>query len=128
MLAKVTPTIFGDGKKTRDYVEVSDVQRANVQALRLGEGEIFNVATGIASTDYQVFTAVRDALGVPRFEPLYAPTRPGEVDHIFLDVGKARAKLQWEAKVELREGVQRTADWFRNRSLASSTVREAAKK
>jgi UDP-glucose 4-epimerase len=115
MLQGITPTIYGDGSKTRDYVEVSDVVRANVNALRLGEGEILNVSSGIRTTDYGIFTAVREALDIPSFEPRYAPKRPGEVDHIGLDVSKARAQLAWQPQGELREGVKRTAEWFKKR-------------
>lgn len=119
MLGKITPTIFGNGKKTRDYVEVSDVARANLRTLAAGDGEIFNIATGVATTDYAIFVAVREALGIPPFEPIYAPKRPGEVDHIVLAIDKARAKLGWEPQVNLREGVERTARWFKNRSNAA---------
>lgn len=115
MLQGITPTIYGDGSKTRDYVEVSDVVRANVQALTMGDGEIFNISSGVRTTDYGIFTAVREALDIPPFEPRYAPKRPGEVDHIGLDVSKARTKLGWEARVELRQGIKKTADWFRTR-------------
>jgi UDP-glucose 4-epimerase len=115
MLAKITPTLYGDGKKTRDYVEVSDVARASVRALEAGDGEIFNIATGIETTDYGVFVAVRDALGIPAFEPKYAPKRPGEVDHIVLSVDKARVKLGWQPQVAFRQGIQSTAQWFKSR-------------
>ncbi len=120
MLGKITPTIYGDGTKTRDYVNVSDVVRANVKALKLGDGEVFNVASGRATTDFQIFTAVREALGVPSFEPRYAPKRPGEVEHIVLDVSKARAKLGWQPQIELRQGIIRTADWFTQQLQATS--------
>lgn len=115
MLQGITPTIYGDGSKTRDYIEVADVVRANVKALKSGEGEIFNISSGVRSTDYEIFIAVREALGIAPFEPRYAPKRPGEVDHIGLDVSKARAKLDWQPEVELRQGVKRTAEWFKDR-------------
>ncbi len=121
MLHGVTPTIYGDGKKTRDYVEVSDVVRANLQALKVGDGEIFNISSGVETTDYQIFTLVREALGIAPFEPLYAPKRPGEIDHIGLDVSKARAKLAWQPEVEIRQGIQRTAEWFRDRFRSPSS-------
>jgi len=115
MLQGITPIIYGDGSKTRDYVEVSDVVRANVQALKMGDGEIFNISSGVRTTDYAILTAVREALDIPPFEPRYAPKRPGEVDHIGLNVSKARAKLAWEPQVELRQGIKKTAEWFRQR-------------
>jgi UDP-glucose 4-epimerase len=124
MLQQITPTIYGDGKKTRDYVEVSEVARANRQALKCGEGEIFNIATGVATTDYEVFLAVRDALGLSLFEPQYAPKRPGEVDHIYLDVRKAAKGLEWQPKVTFRAGVARTAEWFRQHFAVPSRYHE----
>ncbi len=120
MLRHVTPTIFGNGRKTRDYVEISDVAQANVKALKLGDGEIFNIATGVRTTDYEIFTFVREALGIATFEPVYAAKRPGEVDHISLDVSKARAKLDWQPRVEIRQGIKRTADWFKKKQGVGS--------
>jgi UDP-glucose 4-epimerase len=115
MLQGITPTIYGDGSKTRDYVEVSDVARANVQALKMGDGEIFNISSGVRATDYEIFTAVREALDILPFEPRYAPKRPGEVDHIGLNVSKAHSKLGWEPRVQLRQGIKKTAEWFGQR-------------
>ncbi len=115
MLQKVTPTIYGDGKKTRDYIEVHDVVRANIKALARGDGGIFNIASGRATTDYEVFTAVRDALGFSGIEPNFAPKRPGEVDHIVLEVSKARAGLAWRPQVGFRQGIRETVDWFKAR-------------
>ena len=124
MLQTITPTIYGDGNKTRDYVEVSDVASANLQALEHGEGEILNVATGVATTDYEVFVAVRDGLGLPPSEPQYAPKRPGEVDHIYLDVRKAASALEWHPKVAFRAGVTKTAEWFRRHFVVPSRYHE----
>jgi len=115
MLQKVTPTIYGDGKKTRDYIEVHDVVRANIKALTHGAGGIFNIASGMATTDYEVFRTVRDALGVRGIEPNYAPKRPGEVDHIVLDVSRARSGLAWRPQVGFRQGIRKTVDWFKAR-------------
>lgn len=112
IMAGITPTIYGDGFKTRDYVEVSDVVRANLQSLKYGDGEIFNIATGVAAADYEAFARVRDTLGAAPLEPNYAPFRPGEVNHIHLDVTKAKSGLHWEPQIAIREGVRRTVNWF----------------
>lgn len=120
MLRNITPTIYGDGTKTRDYIEVSEVARANVRALTRGDGEIFNIASGKPTTDYQVFLAVREALGKTPLEPCYAPKRPGEVDHIYLDVSQAQAKLGWRPEIEFLQGIRQTAEWFRKRLGQSS--------
>jgi UDP-glucose 4-epimerase len=115
MLAGHVPTIFGNGGKTRDYVYVTDVAQASVQALEHGDGEIFNIAFGKPTTDYEIFVAVRTALGVPPFEPEFTDKRPGEIDHCYLKTDKARQGLQWVPRVPLQEGLNLTANWFRER-------------
>jgi UDP-glucose 4-epimerase len=116
MLAGQAPKIFGNGKKTRDYVHVTDVAQANVQALELGNGEIFNIAFGQPTTDDEIFQAVAMALDVRPLGPIYTDKRPGEIDHCYLKIDKARQQLRWEPRVPLAEGLQTTAGFFRERT------------
>ena len=109
-----TPRIFGDGTKTRDYCFVGDIVEANMLAIERGSGGLFNIGRGIEVSDRQVFETVRDAVGVD-VEPEYAPTRPGEVEHIALDATLARDTLGWEWKVDLPDGVGRAVDFYRER-------------
>jgi UDP-glucose 4-epimerase len=120
MLANQTPKLFGNGRKTRDYIYVGDVAQANVQALQHGNGEIFNIAFGKPTSDFEIFEAVRNALGVKPFDPIYTDKRPGEIDHCHLKIDKAKQQLQWVPRVDLAEGLERTAKFFRER--ASKTV------
>ena len=41
-----TPTIYGDGNQTRDYVFIDDVVHAFVQAIDRGSGKLVNIGTG----------------------------------------------------------------------------------
>ncbi len=112
MLRSEQPTIFGDGSKTRDYVFVEDIVKANVAFLEKGDGEIVNLGTGEPTSDYRIFELVRGATnyqGAPR----YAPNRPGEVAQIALDARKARAISGWAVGVPLEEGITRTVDSIR---------------
>ncbi len=120
MLAGETPRIFGNGAKTRDYIYVSDVARANVQALRLGNGEMFNIATGVPTTDEEVFQAVRAAIGISPFTPRYLDKRPGEIDHCYLNVDKAARQLQWHSEVKLADGLRETAAYFQERHAGAA--------
>ena len=107
MLGGVQPTIYGDGSKTRDYVFVEDVVKANLLAMSdAGDDEIFNIARGVEVSDFEVFDAVRQATGVS-VEPAYAPKRPGEADRVSLDATKAQRVLEWTPRVGLEEGVRR---------------------
>lgn len=115
ILGGVRPVIYGDGSKIRDYVYIEDVARANVLALERGTGEIFNIANGVATTDYDVFRVVRDGLGLRNLEPDYVPVRPGEIDRIYLDISKAERLLGWKPAISLEEGATRTVAFFRSR-------------
>ncbi len=102
------PTIFGDGTKTRDYVFVGDLVRANLLVTGdAGRREAFNLGWSAEVTDREVFEAVRDALGAD-MEPIYGERRPGEVERICLDASKAEKELGWRPEVSFREGVRRT--------------------
>lgn len=106
------PIIYGDGTKTRDYCYVSDIVDANILALNGPSGGIYNLGRGIEVTDLEIFETVRDAVGVD-IQPIFAPVRPGEVNHIALDARKAEQELGWRWKVDLVEGINQTVQYYR---------------
>jgi UDP-glucose 4-epimerase len=107
MLRGDQPTIFGDGSKTRDYVFIGDIVRANLACLEKADGEILNLGSGVPTSDYQIFELVRVATRY-RGEPKYAPVRPGEVAHIALSAQRAGDVIGWAPEVSLPEGIART--------------------
>jgi UDP-glucose 4-epimerase len=119
MLAGVQPVIYGDGSKVRDYVYISDVAAANVSALERGTNEIFNIASGVATSDLEVFTRVRDLLG-KQTEPRFVARRAGEVERIYFDISKAARLLAWAPKVTLQEGARRTVNHFQETFVPAS--------
>jgi UDP-glucose 4-epimerase len=112
LLAGKQPTIFGDGSKTRDYCYIDDVVAANLLVLGREGHAIFNLGTGLPTTDLAVFEAVRDAVGID-MEPNFAPPRLGEIQHIALSPAKAERELGWRAQVPFAEGVRRTVEYNR---------------
>jgi UDP-glucose 4-epimerase len=112
MLAGRQPTIFGAGHKTRDYVYVADVVEASVRALEGPGNDLFNIATSRQTTDQQVCDTIAAAAGYAG-PPLYAPERPGDLQHSCLDNSKARRELGWEPRVSFEEGVGETVEFMR---------------
>ena len=113
MLRKEIPTIFGDGLKTRDYVFVSDIVRANMLALEAGDGHVLNVGRGIQVSDYEIFDVIRRSVGFEK-EPQFAPRRPGEVEHIAIDASRAVKVLGWTPQTELSDGITHTLQYIRS--------------
>lgn len=102
------PTIYGDGKQTRDFVYVADVVRALLLACEQDEavGSVFNVAGGKQTSILQLVEELNHALGTS-LTPLFAPPRPGEVRFSQGDATRARQMLGWQPRVPLREGLTR---------------------
>jgi UDP-glucose 4-epimerase len=111
MLDKSRPTIFGDGKQTRDFVYVDDVVDALVRASEKGDGLVINIGTGIETTVEELYDAVARAVDFTE-EPARAPARAGELQRSALDPGRAAMQLGWKPFTDLDEGVSRTLDWF----------------
>jgi UDP-glucose 4-epimerase len=111
-------TIFGPGNKTRDYIHVSDIVEANILALERGDKQIYNLGTGIETSDQAMFDTLAEVLGY-RGSPIYAPMRPGEIQRICLDASKARRELGWQARLGLKEGLRLTAQYYQQ--LATQT-------
>ena len=103
-----TPTIYGDGEQTRDYVYVGDVVAANLRAAELGVGGSINIGTGLETSVLDLVEAFRGLDGGEAFAPVHAPARQGEVLRSCLDASRARELLGWAPQVGLADGLQRT--------------------
>ena len=103
-----TPTIFGNGEQTRDYVYVGDVVRANLAAAESHATGSFNVGLGVQTSVLQLVEALREISEANSFEPEFAPPRLGEVQHIAIDPARAQGELGWEPQITLRDGLERT--------------------
>ena len=106
------PVINGDGLQTRDYVHVSDVVQANLAAMGLGGFHIFNVGTGIETTVVDLYQGLRQAAG-SELQATHGPAKPGEQRRSCVDATRLHDDLAWPEPLALDEGLQRTADWFR---------------
>lgn len=112
MLAGETPTIFGDGEQTRDYVFVEDVVHAFALAAERASGEVLNVGTGLETSVSRVYQLLAAVTGY-RGEPVFGPHREGDIARIALDVGMAEKELGWKPWTVLEDGLRQTADSLR---------------
>jgi UDP-glucose 4-epimerase len=102
------PTVFGDGKQTRDYIYVGDVVAAMLAAAASEATGPFNVGTGIETDVLELVRQLAELGDADGFEPEFAPPRPGEVQRISIDPGRAERELGWKAKTGLDEGLRTT--------------------
>ncbi len=115
MLAGKSPTIFGDGHQTRDFIHVSEVVRALVQAGTLNGigGFTCNVAGGEKTDLIQLVSTINRILGT-RIEPTFGPAAPGDVRDSLADIAHARRVLDFTPAITFEEGLRRTIDWYKS--------------
>jgi UDP-glucose 4-epimerase len=112
------PVIFGDGTQERDYVYVTDVVEANVQAMHRGSGMILNLGSGKGTSVLEVLRAIEQAVQ-RSVTPVFGPPRIGEIQRIALDAARAGEVLGWNAKVSLEEGIRRTFTFFQQQGIGA---------
>jgi len=116
------PTIFGDGKQSRDFTHISNVVNGNIAALTqpdLGilNGKVINLAYGGMTTVNELFYGIREnvALEIPNaigIEPLYQDKRLGDILHSHADISMAKKELGFIPGIDIKEGLHKTVEWY----------------
>ncbi len=104
------PTVYGDGKQTRDYIYVGDVVAAALAAAASEASGPINIGAGIETDVLELASQLAEIDGAGKFEPEFAPPRAGEVQRIALDAGRAERELGWRAETSLADGLRQTLD------------------
>lgn len=116
------PVIHGDGSQIRDFMYVTDMARAIIQALHHSDGLTLNVSTGVGITVLEVWQRLAAVLGwtdAPRFGPL----RAGDIPRSIMANDAAREHLQWTPTTPFIMGLQETVTWARQAEVAATLSR-----
>jgi UDP-glucose 4-epimerase len=117
MLEGQEPRIFGDGNQERDFVYIDDVVQANILALEEGVSGAYNIGTALGTSINDVAKILGEIFKYRR-NPSHSPARIGDVRRISLNYSKAKSEMGWEPTVFIREGLLRTAEYFRELAKA----------
>jgi nucleoside-diphosphate-sugar epimerase len=118
ILKDLPPTVYGDGKQSRDFTHVDNVVEANLLAARAKQtkGEVINIACGQAVTINEIIDMINDSLG-KNIKPIYTDPRPGDVKHSLADITSAKNLIGYNPTVLFRHGLQNTIGWYRDNLL-----------
>ena len=105
--------IYGDGEQTRDFLYVADL----VEAILLADsaetpGEVFQIASGRETSIRTLLETMKKVLPDLSFDIRYEPSRAGEISRNYANIEKARRRLGFNPKTELRQGLVKTWKWF----------------
>ncbi|MCC7155168.1 MAG: GDP-L-fucose synthase [Bryobacterales bacterium] len=111
MSASSQVTIWGTGAPRREFLHVDDLAEASIHLMRnYDEDEIINVGTG---TDLTIAELAALIAGVVEYKGslVFDATKPDGTPRKLLDVSRINAS-GWKAKIELRDGLRQTYDWY----------------
>lgn len=110
-------TIYGDGTQTRDFVNVTDVARANILASKSVLGtDVYNLGSESSITINKLAQMMIEISG-KKTEIVYAPERPADVKHCKANADKILKTMGFEAEVKLESGLADYMKWFSDNKL-----------
>lgn len=123
LIARTSPTIWGDGEQSRDFTYVEDVAALCVKAASAPgvAGKMFNAGNGGRYTLKEIWSMLQ------KFEdveiPLkYGPPRPGDVRHSMADTTAAKVELGHAPQFTIESGLKKTLDWYKTSLSAKASV------
>lgn len=122
----VAPTLWGSGTPRREFLYVDDCAEACLSLMEGYSGEeIVNVGAGQDISIAELATLVAEAVGY-QGEIRWDRTKPDGTPRKLMDSSKMRA-MGWRPRVGLREGIERTYEWYRAQVAAEPLVRESVR-
>lgn len=112
--------VNGNGNQVRDYVYIADVVEANLLALNC-PSNIYNIGTKIETSVNNLITILAEITGKKINHEHRAPI-PGEVFKNVLDFSKINKLLSWAPKISLKEGINKTFDYFSHQDAGAKEI------
>jgi UDP-glucose 4-epimerase len=106
------------GTQYWDYLHVEDVARGVLAAAVSERAQgVFNLGSGKAVQVREVVEHIRD-LAAPDMELIFGeiPFRPDQVMHMQADISRLKSHTDWAPRIDIREGLGGTVDYYRNRA------------
>ncbi len=109
-------TVFGDGSQTRSFCYVSDLVDGIIRLMESEENSPINIGNPAEMTIKQIAETIIEMTGSTS-TIIYQPLPEDDPKVRKPDITRARTLLGWEPKVDLREGLTKTIEYFRTKVL-----------
>lgn len=105
--------IYGDGSQSRDFTYVEDIAEGTVRALKKVGYEIINLGNNNPNKLSEAIRYIEDYIGKKAVYE-YRPFHKADMLATWANIEKAKNMLGWTPKVDLKEGIKRTIDWYKD--------------
>jgi len=105
--------IWGSGKQDRDFTFVADIVSGTLAACQyIPNADAVNLGTSKRYTITEVANLIFDIMDWRPKKIIFDRTKPEGVKTRALDIKKAKKILNWQPKYQLKEGLEKTIEWF----------------
>ncbi len=120
------PLIFEDGKQSRDFIYVSDITEANIQALKNDRAnyDFFNVGAGAPHSILDIAKTVISISGKKLKPEMPGSFRAADVRHCYSDISKMTNRLGFKPRISFTEGIKKLNTW--SQSVEAQDLTETA--
>lgn len=116
-LGKSAITIFGDGKQTRDFLNVHDVAKANLLAYKSDNvaGKSMNIGGG--GNEISILELAHLVMELCGFkaDPIFKQAKPGDISRLVADNSLAKQLMGYIPSVTLGEGLAQYIEFAKSK-------------
>ena len=107
-------SVWGDGSPIRDFIYSKDVARGMLMALEFcpGSEKPINLGSGKGYSIKSLVEIITDKLN-PKPEIIWDSSKPSGDKKRLMDISRAKSMIDWEPKVSLEEGIEKTMNWYK---------------
>jgi dTDP-glucose 4,6-dehydratase len=106
-------TIYGDGKQTRSFCYVSDLIDGIYRLMNANYSDPINLGNPNEKNMLELGQVIKDITGTSN-KIIFQPLPGDDPKRRRPDIGRAQTILGWVPKVDLKEGLTKTVNWFKS--------------
>jgi UDP-glucose 4-epimerase len=112
------PVVYGDGNQTRDWTYVTEAAKGIMQCYekreKLADSHIVNICSGKEHSVLDLLKILENIIfnGKRTIEPIFVPSRPGDVYRMWGDGTRALSILGFKPTISFRDGLERYVRWY----------------
>jgi dTDP-glucose 4,6-dehydratase len=107
-------TVFGDGRQTRSFCYITDLVDGIIRLMLSSLNDPVNIGNPAEMTIEEIARVIIEMTG-SKSKIVYKPLPEDDPKVRKPDITRARTLLGWEPKVDLREGLSHTIEYFRSK-------------
>lgn len=104
--------MFGDGSQSRDFTYVDDIARGTIAAIQDVGYEIINLGGGRNPVSLNTIISKLEELLGKKANVDHKPFHVADLMETWADISKAKRLLDWEPRVSLHEGLEKSLQWY----------------